>query len=70
MDLDRKIGLTSAAIYSAISIAISASFLVAASVTGDYTAVARIGGAVWVLLLSFIVTMPPVTSAVKRSMRV
>ena len=69
MDLDRKIGLASAAIYSAISIAVSASFFVAASVTGDYTAVARVGGAVWVLLLSFIVTMPLVTSAVKRRMK-
>jgi len=70
MDSDRRIALTSAAIYSAISITASASFFVAATVMGDYTAVARVGGAVWVLLLSFIVTMPLVTSAVKRRMKV
>ncbi len=69
MDLDRKIALTSAAIYSALSLTASASFFVAATVTGDYTAVARIGGALWVLLLSYIVTMPPVISAVKKRMK-
>jgi len=70
MDSDRRIGLTSAAIYSAISITASASFFVAATVAGEYTTVARVSGAVWVLLLSFIVTMPLVTSAVKRRMKV
>ena len=30
---------------------------------------ARFGGAAWVLLLSFIITMPLVTSAVKRRMK-
>ena len=69
MDLDRKIRLTSAAIYGAISLAAAASFFVAASVTGDYTAIARVGGALWVLLMSFIVTMPPVISAVKKRMK-
>lgn len=66
MDLDRKIARTSASIYSAISITASVLFLIAATLAGKYTDVARIGGAVWVLLLSFIVTMPLVTSAVKR----
>ncbi len=69
MDLDKKIAVTSAAIYGAISVAASISFFVAASVTGDYTAVARVGGALWVLLLSFIVTMPPVISAVKKRLK-
>ncbi len=66
MDLDRKIGITSAVIYSAISITTSMLFLLAASLRGGYTDVARFGGAAWVLLLSFSVTMPLVTSAVKR----
>ncbi len=66
MDPDRKVGITSAAIYSAISITASVLFFAAATVRGGYPDVARLGGAAWVLLLSFIVTMPLVTSAVKR----
>ena len=66
MDLDRRIGITSAAIYSMISIAVSVLFFAAATLRGGYPDVARFGGAAWVLLLSFIVTMPLVTSAVKR----
>ena len=69
MDLDRKIGITSVAIYTAISMTTSVLFLSAATLRGGYTDVARFGGAAWVLLLSFIVTMPLVTSAVKRRMK-
>ncbi len=69
MDIDRKIGLTSAAIYSAISITTSVIFFIAATIVGNYTDVARFGGAFWVLLLSFIVTMPLVTSAVKQRLK-
>jgi hypothetical protein len=56
----------SAAIYTTISLAAAAAFFVATTVTGDYTWVARIGGAGWVLLLSFIISMPTVTPWVKR----
>ncbi len=66
MDLDQNVARTSAAIYSSISITASVLFLIAATLAGQYTDVARIGGAIWVLLLSFIVTMPLATSAVKR----
>ena len=69
MDIDRKIGITSAAIYTAISITTSVLFLTVATLRGGYTDVARFGGAAWVLLLSFIVTMPLVTSAVKRRLK-
>ena len=69
MDLDRKIGITSAAIYSVISITASVLFFTMATLRGGYTDVARFGGAAWVLLLSFIVTMPLVTSAVKRRLK-
>mgnify|MGYP001588890707 CR=1 FL=1 len=69
MDLDRKIGITSVAIYAAISVTASGLFFIAATLAGKYTDVARFGGAAWVLLLSFIVTMPLVTSAVKRRMK-
>lgn len=70
MDLDRKIAITSAALYSAFSFTISLLFLIAATLAGRYTDVARFGGTIWVLLLSFIVTMPLVTSAVKKRMQV
>ena len=70
MDLDRKIARTSAAIYGGISLTASLLFLIAATLAGKYTDVARFGGAGWVLLLSFIVTMPLVTAAVKKRMRV
>lgn len=69
MDIERKIALTSAAIYAAISLTASGLFLIAATLAGKYTDVARFGGAAWVLLLSFIVTMPLVTSAVKRRLK-
>ena len=69
MDLEHKIATTSAIVYSGISIGTSLLFLFVASLSGDYTEVARFGGAVWVLLLSFIVTMPLVTSAVKRRLK-
>ena len=69
MDIDRKIAITSAAIYTAISVTVSALFFIAATLVGQYSDVARFGGAAWVLLLSFIVTMPLVTSAVKRHLK-
>ena len=70
MDLDRKIGITSAAIYSAISITASLLLFIVSTFVGKYNDVARFGGAFWVLLLSFIVTMPLVTSAVKKRLKV
>lgn len=69
MEIDRKIAVTSAVIYTAISMGAGALFLAASSLNGQYTAVARFGGAAWILLLSFIVTMPLVTSAVKKRMK-
>ena len=69
MDLDRKIGITSAIAYSAVSITASVLFFLEATLAGRYTDVARFGGAAWVLLLSFIVTMPLITSFVKRRLK-
>lgn len=68
MDLDKKIARTSALLYSTISITAGLLFLIAATL-GQYNDVARFGGAIWVLLLSFIVTMPLITSAVKRRLK-
>ena len=68
MDTDRKIAATSAGIYTAISVTLSAAFLIAATIL-KYNDVPRIGGAVWVLLLSLIVTMPIITAQVKKRMK-
>ncbi len=67
--MERKIATTSAVLYCVISISASLLFLIAATLRGGYPEVARFGGAVWVLLLSFIVTMPLVTSAVRRRVK-
>jgi len=69
MELERKIAITSAVIYSVISFILSILFFIAATVAGRYTDVARFGGAFWVLLLSLIVTMPLVTAAVKKRVK-
>lgn len=56
-------------IYLPISFGAALLFLVAASILGGYPAVAKIGGTVWVGLLSLIVSMPLVTSRVKKNPR-
>lgn len=62
---ERSIAQRSAMTYSAISLTVALIFLIVATVTG-YDAVARFGGAIWVFMLSMIVTMPVVTSRFKR----
>jgi hypothetical protein len=64
----QKIGLTSALIYTPISLAAAGVFF-GITVVGDYTWVARIGGAAWIFILSMIITMPLITSAVKKRAR-
>lgn len=61
-----NIGLISAITYTAVALAAAGTFLAITTFTGDYSAVSRFGGAGWVFLLSMIVLMPTVTSAVKR----
>ncbi|WP_027355551.1 hypothetical protein [Desulfofundulus thermocisternus] len=57
----------SAWIYTGISLAAAFLFLLATYATGiSYPAVARIGGAVWVFILSMIITMPVVISHVNK----
>jgi hypothetical protein len=65
---ERNIARRSALVYTAISLAVALIFLAAATLTG-YDAVARFGGALWVFMLSMIVTMPVVTSRLKRASR-
>jgi len=59
------IGKISAFTYTLISLAIAGIFF-SITIAGDYTWVARIGGAAWVFLLSMIITMPLITSFYKR----
>ena len=58
-------GRLSAAIYTGISLVAALAFFVV-TVAGDYSWVARIGGAVWVFSLSMIILMPTVTPWVRE----
>jgi len=62
----KKVAQTSAFIYLPISIGAALLFLLAATLIGGYPFMARIGGAVWVALLSLIVSMPIVISRLKK----
>ena len=66
--VEKDIARKSAFIYLPIALGAALLFWLAASL-GDYPLVARIGGTVWVWLLSMIVTMPIVTARVKRQLR-
>jgi O-antigen/teichoic acid export membrane protein len=61
----QRVGLSSALTYAPISLAAAGIFL-AITLNGDYTWVARVGGAVWVFILSMIISMPLITSYYKR----
>jgi uncharacterized membrane protein YdjX (TVP38/TMEM64 family) len=62
----QRVGLTSALIYTPISLFVAGIFF-GITVIGDYTWVARIGGSIWVFLLSMIISMPLITSTVKKN---
>lgn len=62
---NQRIGLTSALIYTPISVLAAGIFFVI-TVIGDYNWVARVGGSVWIFILSMIITMPLITSMVKK----
>lgn len=64
--IDREAARRSAWIYLPISLGAASLFLLAASLVGDYPLVAKIGGTVWVGLLSLIVSMPIATTWVKH----
>ncbi len=68
-ELERGVAHRSAMIYLPIATGAALLFLLAASVFGSYPLVARIGGTVWVGLLSLIVSMPLVIDRVKRRSR-
>ncbi len=66
---EKDVARRSALIYLPISIGAALLFLLAASLVGAYPLVAKIGGMVWVGLLSLIVSMPLVTARVKKQRR-
>ncbi len=67
--IDQNVARRSAQLYAPLSLGAGAIFYLAATFTGEHTLVARIGGAVWVTLLSFIVSMPLIISKVKKASR-
>ena len=66
-ELEVKAAKQAAVVYTALSLAISLIFLIITRVDGNtYTAVAQIGGMIWIFILSMIVFMPIVIPAVKK----
>jgi hypothetical protein len=60
-------GMLSAVIYTGGSLAAGAVFFLV-TLAGDYSWVARIGGAVWVFALSMIILMPTITPWIRERM--
>lgn len=67
--IEKEVAQRSAWIYMPISIGAALLFLLIPSTIGTYPVVARIGGTIWVGLLSLIVSMPLVISRVKKQFR-
>lgn len=66
MSGSQRVALLSAIIYTGVSLLAAGAFLSVTVLTGDYGWVARLGGAVWVFVLSMIILMPTVTPRLKR----
>ena len=67
--VEKQVAQKSALIYIPISLGSALLFLLVSTFTGDYPLMARVGGTVWVALLSLIVSMPVVISKVKKDSR-
>lgn len=65
----KSVGFVSAVIYTGISL-IAAGLFLAATLTGEYSLVERIGGMAWVFLLSMIILMPIVIPLVKARVKI
>lgn len=66
-DLEAKAAQVSALVYTTISLGLTLVFLAATYLTGrTYPPVARIGGMVWVFILSMIILMPIIIPAMKK----
>ena len=62
----QRAGLVSALIYTPLALLAAGVVFAATALTGDYTWVARFGGAGWVFLLAMIILMPTVTPIIKH----
>ena len=67
--VEKAVAQKSAWIYLPVSLGAALLFLLVASLTGNYPVVARLGGTLWVGLLSLIVSMPIVISRVKKQVQ-
>jgi len=67
MPTTHRAAIISATIYAGVSLGVAVAFLLVTVLTGDYRWVARLGGAVWVFVLSMIILMPVVIPRVKRT---
>lgn len=68
-NIENLVAQRSALIYLPIALSVATLFFVVASLSGEYQPVAKIGGMVWVGLLSLIVSMPLVTARMKKHLR-
>lgn len=66
--VEKQVAQKSLLIYLPISVGAAVLFLLITGITGNYPVVARIGGTIWVGLLSLIVSMPIVISRVKKQL--
>jgi hypothetical protein len=67
--VEKAIARKSAQIYLLIALGTASLFLLISSQAGDYPPIARLGGTLWVALLTLIISMPVVTSRVKRKIQ-
>ena len=67
--IEKAVAQKSVWIYLPLSLGSALLFVLIASITGNYPLVARLGGALWVGLLSLIVSMPIVISRVKKQVQ-
>ena len=66
MPTTHRAAIISAIIYAGVSLGAAVAFLLITVLTGDYAWVPRLGGAVWVFVLSMIILMPVVIPRVKK----
>lgn len=64
--VEKEVAQKSMLVYLPISLGSALLFLLITTISGDYPVIARIGGSIWVGLLSLIVAMPIVISRVKK----
>ncbi len=68
-NLDKEIARKSAIVYLAITAIMALLFFVVTGLMGTYPMVARIGGVMWISLLTLIVSMPLVITYMKKKVK-